>query len=103
MAYLLCQIANITIHQPAERAVELMVAEAYRDYVALAEGVGSEYADPLDYRDSAPAALEKAIEHFRAALPQAPDTFENRARWSDAWRLIAGLPPAHLRFYCIYD
>jgi hypothetical protein len=87
----------------AEQAVELMVAQAYSAIVALAEGLGREYADPRDYRAAAPAALEKAIDHFRSALPQAPDTIENRANWSDAWRLIAGLPPAHLRFFCVYD
>ena len=87
----------------AGRAVELMVAEAYRDIVALAEGLRKDYADPKDYSEAAPAAWQKAIEHFRVALAQAPDTVENRANWSDAWRLIAGLPPAHLRFFCIYD
>lgn len=87
----------------AGQAVELMVAEAYRDIVGLAEGLGREYADPQDYKDAAPEARRKAIEHYRAALSQAPDTVENRADWSDAWRLIAGLPPAHIRFYCIYD
>lgn len=87
----------------ASQAVELMVAQAYSAIVALAEGLGREYADSRDYRAAAPAALEKAIEHFRAALPHAPDTVENRANWSDAWRLIAGLPPAHLRFFCVYD
>lgn len=87
----------------ASQAVELMVAQAYSAIVALAEGLGREYADSRDYRAAAPAALEKAIEHFRAALPHAPDTVENRTLWSDAWRLIAGLPPAHLRYYCIYD
>jgi hypothetical protein len=87
----------------SRRAVELMVAEAHRDIVGLAEGLGREYADPQDYKDAAPGARRKAIEHFRAALLQAPDTLENRAAWSDAWRLIAGLPPSRLRYFCVYD
>jgi hypothetical protein len=80
-----------------------MVAEAHRDIVGLAEGLGREYADPQDYKDAAPGARRKAIEHFWTALLQAPDTLENRAAWSDAWRLIAGLPPSRLRYFCVYD
>jgi hypothetical protein len=87
----------------ATQAVQMMVAEAYRDIVALAEGLGREYADPLDYKNAAPEARLKAIEHFRAALKQAADTLENRAAWSEAWRLIAGLPPSRLRYFRVFD
>jgi hypothetical protein len=92
-----------TRDQQARREVELMVAEAYRDIVALATGLDSEHANPSDYERLEPEARRKAVYHFRGALFQTSDSQEYRIAWSEAWRLIAGLPPMYLRFWCVGD
>ena len=96
-------------HEPSRLAlVHLAVADAYRDVVALAAGASADYADPARYAREAPAARRKAIAHYRRylALSRATgraDTPRARRAWREAWRLLAGLPPADLRFFCVYD
>ena len=93
-------------HDPAAAAeVELMVADAYRDIVALAAGAAQDYVEgeASDYAAQAPDARRKAIQHYRKALAASPASAATRRAWGEAWRLAAGLPPAHLRFFCIYD
>jgi hypothetical protein len=91
----------------ARARVELAVADAYRDVVALASGA-SEYADSTSYLADAATARRRAVAHYRRFLAlsrAAGQAGSPRARraWLEAWRLLAGLPPAGLRFYCVYD
>lgn len=91
-------------HDPAAQAeVELMTADAYRDIVSLAAGGADEYGEASNYTGQADQARQKAILHYRKALANARDDSASRKGWGDAWRLINGLPPAYLRYYCIYD
>ena len=91
-------------HAPeAAREVELMLADAYRDIVSLAAGAAEDYGEASKYSGEADQARQKAIMHFRKALSGAPVNPASRKAWGDAWRLINGLPPAYLRYYCIYD
>ncbi len=91
-------------HDVISRAeIELMVAEAYRDLVALSLGAGEGNENPGDYRDKAIDARQKAIMHYRNSLPILKSSMVTNEAWREAWRLIAGLPPTHLRYYCVYD
>lgn len=91
-------------HDPAAEAeVELMVADAYRDIVSLAAGAADDYAETANYAREADQARQKAVQHYRSALSRAPNDRDARRGWGDAWLLINGMAPAHLRYYCIYD
>ncbi len=83
--------------------VEFMVAEAYRDIVALASGAGAYNEKQESYSEMSVEARQKAILHYRISLPLIISTPLTREAWREGWRLIAGLPPAHLRYYCVYD
>jgi len=84
--------------------IEIMVADAYRDIIAMAEGLADdENVDPNKYKGLTREALPKAIEHYRIGLQNARDSVQNRIAWSEAWRLIAGLPPVYIRYLCIID
>lgn len=89
-------------------AVKFMVGVAYRDIVSLADGA-EPYApyvtdeEMKDYRGMAAEVKRKAIQYFRQALPKAGYTYETISTWTDAWRMIAGLPPVHARYFCVYD
>lgn len=87
----------------ARSEVDLMVADAYRDIVALAEGAGPEPSNANLYQNNAEDARRKAIQHYRFALENANDNPITKAAWAEAWRLIVGLPPSDLRYYCYYD
>jgi hypothetical protein len=88
---------------PVAADVHVAVGDAYRDIVALARGAGDVYADSSRYSAEAPVALERALEHYRAAIRAAPGSAAARAAWRRAWWLLAGLAPRDVRFYCIYD
>ncbi len=92
-------------HDPKVRqTVELMVAEAYLDIMAMAAGAASTFGeDPAPYREQTPEARLMAVRHFRAGLMNAADSPEIRAAWSAAWHTLAGIPPRSLRFYCSGD
>jgi hypothetical protein len=48
-----------------------------------------------------PDALRRsAIAHFRAFLNENPRAPEADFAWREAWRLLAGLPPAPIHFAC---
>lgn len=83
--------------------VEFMVAEAYRDIVALSAGAAADSERPEAYKEMAVAARQKSILHYRNSLPLLKPSSLTREAWREAWRLGAGLPPAHLRYYCIGD
>ncbi len=84
-------------------AAEFMVADAYADIVALAAGELADYADASEFRNEAPQARRRAIEHYQAGLALDKASPEARNAWRSAWRLLAGLPPAQTRFFCVYD
>lgn len=83
--------------------VELMVAEAYRDVVALSSGAGEGNENPEVYKEEAINARQKALMHYKKALPLLKASNLTRGAWREAWRLTVGLPPADLRYYCVYD
>lgn len=80
-----------------------LAGDGYSDIVALAAGVGREYADSAAYTGAAPEARRKAIAHYRRAIVLAPRAAETRDTWLKAWRLLAGLPPTTVHFFCVYD
>lgn len=48
----------------------------------------------------AEALRRGAIANFRAFLEKNPDSPEATSAWSEAWRLLAGLPPSPIHFEC---
>ena len=83
--------------------VHLLLAEAYSDIVALADGAGDGYAEAARYRKSSAGARRKSIEHYRRTLTQIENPSEANRVWRKIWRLIAGVPPNETRFFCVYD
>lgn len=83
-------------------AVELMVANAYRDIVTMADG-GETQADPEKYQREAVGARQKAIHYYRKGLAKAKYTGETKFAWTEAWRMIVGLPPINVIYYCHGD
>jgi len=90
-------------------AVMRMVGDAYRDIVSITNGALGDFNEYLqeilrqEYRGTAPEARRKAIQFYREALPKTKYTYEATIAWTDAWRMIAGLPPIHVQYYCFYD
>jgi hypothetical protein len=82
-----------------------MIAQAYSDIVTIASGGGyDESESELDrYRAESAGARSKAIEHYRIGFESAPNNERAQAACPEAWRLIAGIPPTHTYFYCVYD
>lgn len=97
------------------------VALAYEDIVAMAEGVGAQYAagQPSDaFVSRASRARMKALEHFQMSVEMVQEsqtkplfrrpraslegTLKNEA-WREAWWLRAKLPPRQMTFYCVWD
>jgi len=73
-------------------AVRLMVADAYRDMVTLAEGA-DDNVNQKEYSNLKATARKKAIMHYRKALADSRLTRKTMLAWDEAWRLIAGVPP----------
>jgi hypothetical protein len=88
---------------PIAADVHFLVAEAYRDIVALAAGAGDIYADSSRYSAEAGAAARHALEHYAAAIAAGAGGPTARQAWARAWWLRAGLHPRDVRFLCIYD
>src|SRR5713226_388341 len=84
-------------------SLHFMVGDAYATIVWLAKTPDSEYHDPKKYQQTAESARAKALEHYRAAFNLEHGTARSQKAWKDAWRLAAGLPPTHGRYFCIYD
>ena len=83
--------------------VHLLVAKAYSDIVALADGAGEGYVEAAKYERAAPWARSMAIAHYRRFL-ESPDHTENQIKkWKEAWRLLAGAPSIGTNFFCVYD
>jgi len=93
---------------PAANAqVHFMIGDAYADIVALgtdgSQSPDNELPPPDQYRAGADKARAAAIEQYRAGLRLDRSSVEARSAWEKAWRLIAGLAPEQIRYYCIYD
>lgn len=87
---------------PISGGVHFLVAEAYRDVVALASGAAGDYADASQYQPEAANARTRALDHYRAAIAAGPSAAASAA-WQRSWLLLSGLPPADVRFFCVYD
>jgi hypothetical protein len=79
---------------------QLLEADAYRDVVALASGLGKENADSTKFAADAESAKARAIALYQAAL--AADTASRLAKGGQVTlgRLTGGLAPNQLRFFC---
>jgi len=79
---------------------QILEADAYRDIVALASGLGKENADSTKFVPEAESAKTKAIALYQAAL--AGDAVSRLAKGGQATlaRLTGGLAPNHVRFFC---
>jgi len=84
-------------------SLHFMVGDAYATIVWLAKTTDSEYHDPKKYQQMAESARAKALEHYRAAFNLERGTARAQKAWKEAWRLAAGLPPTHGRYFCVYD
>jgi hypothetical protein len=83
--------------------VHLLVGDAYATVVALAGAPHNAFFDPAKYAPEAASARENAIAQYRAVLAIDHRGALATAAWDKAWRLLAGLPPMSLRFYCVYQ
>ena len=83
--------------------LHFLMAQAYGDIVALAAGSAYTEPDRNEYQPEAASARMRAIEEFRIAFASSNNTPRAREAWPEAWRLIAGLPPGKIHFYCIYE
>lgn len=93
---------------PAVNApVHFMMGDAWGDIVALATepgpGAAEELPDPKQYLAEAPKARVEAVAQYRAGLRLDQQSYDAYQAWTKAWRVIAGLPPEQLRYYCVYD
>ena len=89
---------------PIAPEVHLLMAAAYSDIVALANGLGYDGTDGAKrYLPESDAARANAIAQFRFALDATPQPPRAPLMWSTAWRLLAEVPPTRTYFYCIYD
>lgn len=79
---------------------QLLEADAYRDVVALASGLGKENADSTKFAADAESAKARAIALYQAAL--AADTTSRLTKGGQVTlaRLTGGLAPNQLRFFC---
>jgi hypothetical protein len=83
--------------------VHLLVGDAYAAVVALAGAPHNDFFYPAKYAPEAASAREHAIAQYRAALAIDSRGVLGAAAWNKAWRLLSGLPPMSIRFYCVYQ
>jgi hypothetical protein len=83
--------------------VHLLVGDAYAAVVALADAPQNEFFAPAKYAPEEARARENAIVQYRAALALDPRGALGAAAWDKAWRLLVGLAPMSIRFYCVYQ
>jgi len=83
--------------------LHFMLARAYSDIVAMAGGAGYFPSESEPYVHQAAEARRRALDHYHLAFERAPESLQAQISWPEAWRLTAGLDPAHLHFYCFYD
>lgn len=81
--------------------VHFTMGDAYRDIVALAEGLqGDNYVDPNTYKPEAPAARTKAIAEYRVGLALDGKSETSLLAKEQLRSLEAGEVPHYARFYC---
>jgi hypothetical protein len=80
---------------------QILEADAYRDIVALAHGLGKTNADSTKFLPEAEAAKTKALALYEAAL--AADSTSRLARGGKLAHdhLASGQPLDHVRFFCL--
>jgi hypothetical protein len=83
--------------------VHFLVGDAYATIVALADAPHNDFFDPAKYAHDAASAREDAIRQYGMVLSISHDGALASAAWDKAWRLMAGLPPLSIRFYCVYQ
>ncbi len=83
--------------------VHLLVGDAYAAVVGLADAPQNEFFVPAKYAPEAASARENAVAQYRAALAIDRRGALGAAAWDKAWRLLAGLPPMSIRFFCVYQ
>jgi hypothetical protein len=83
--------------------VHLLVGDAYATVVALADAPPNDFFNPAKYAPEAASAREHAVAQYRAALAIDRSGALGAAAWNKAWRLLAGLPPMSIRFFCVYQ
>jgi hypothetical protein len=89
---------------PIRGEVELMMAEAYGDQVAVASGAGySEGDDVLVTGAPRDPMFARAMIHFRRGFALVGNNLRANEDWNMAWLLAAGLSPLGTRAYCVSD
>jgi hypothetical protein len=84
-----------------EAQVHFAMGDAYRDIVALAEGLQADnYADPNNYKAEAPAARAKAVAEYHAGLALDNKSDASLIAKEQLRSLEAGQAPHDARFYC---
>ncbi len=80
---------------------QIMEADAYRDRVALGAGFGKENADSAKFAPEAASARNAAVALYQSAL--ASDSMSRLSKGARITlnRLIGGLTPDHVRFFCL--
>lgn len=102
--YAIVQRLEPLVAAPADSEVnwtaQILEADAYRDIVALATGLGKENADSAKFVPEVESAKTRAIALYQAAL--AGDTASRLAKGGQSAlaRLTGGLAPNHVRFFC---
>jgi hypothetical protein len=92
------------LKSPDARAhVMFDLGDAYSDIVGLAAGAGEDYADTTKFKPRGANARRKALDYYRQGFALDSRSSRARASWSEAWSLLAGLPPSRLHFFCVYD
>lgn len=88
---------------PVAADVRFLLAEAYRDIAALAQGSGGVWADSSRYSGEAGRARRRALEHYRAVIAARPLHGAAETAWRSAWRLASGLPLRGTRYLCVVE
>ena len=83
--------------------VHVLVANAYADFVAIADGAAEPYVAATIYVNQASWARSMAISHYRRAIQLSTDEQDQIRMLKNAWRLRAGVAPTHTTFVCVYD
>lgn len=80
--------------------VHLLLAEAYRDLVALVSGITSYMEVPGSLTAERAEFVRRALAHYVAFLASGETSDMAPSAWQDAWRLAGGLLPSRVRLLC---
>lgn len=91
-------------HWAIRAEVLLAIGDAYRDIIAVANGVNGEASeDAAKYKKEVPHARREALRYYRAAVAAAPHSEAAKEAQKKARDLQAGMTPNHMRFFCYSD